>query len=221
MQLARFRARFGAPWTSARHGQRERILSNTTSARLIGAGAAVVIAAGALAVGASATQAAPPKKNTDTAPVLVDATGAAVTGVVDIPNGTSVIRLVDGGLWRFSTVGKFEGSTQGGQVAFIDAECSVPVLVNGDFGDDPSAPLYQAPVAMSAVSRAPQQPQEITAAFVADGAAQSGTVYTTHWLDGTCIGPVLDHAGNIATVNYYPATEITIPADLPGPLSFK
>lgn len=188
--------------------------------RTIAPGTAIVAATAGLLLlaSATATQAAPPNKSTSTSPTLVDATGAPVSGVVDIPGGTSVIRLVDGGLWRFSTLGEFQGDTQAGKVAYLDAACTVPVLVNGDFGDDASTPLYNAPVAMSAVER---KDRTITHAYVAGGPAQSGTVFTTNWLTGTCEGPALDNAGNVATVNYYPATEIALPADLPGPLAFK
>jgi hypothetical protein len=187
--------------------------------KTVASGAAIAaVAAGAfLLASAPATQAAPPSK-TPSAPILVDATGAAVSGVVDIPGGTSVIRIVDGGMWRFNTLGEFQGDTQAATVAYLDATCTVPVLVNGDLGDDASAPLYHAPVAMSAVKRVDRT---ITHAYVVDGGSQSGTVFTTNWLDGTCQGPALDQQGNTAKVNYYPAMEIPIPANLPGPLNFK
>lgn len=197
-------------------------MGKTATGRLAGAAITVAaVAAGAVLIAAPATEAAPRHKLTSTEPALVDATGTPVDGVVDIPGGTSVIRLVDGVLFRFDMWGRAGAAVGNAEVAYKDAACSPNqgVLVNSDVWDDPTTPLYEPPITMGASVRDWAGDRSIIAAYAPTGEeAQSGQLYGKRQ-SGECVAFV-DFGGSPATTNYYPAEQIPLPADLPGPLSF-
>jgi hypothetical protein len=190
------------------------------------AGAVAVIAAGTFVLtSATASQAAPPHKNSTL--TLVDANGVPVPDVVTVKDNGDFVRFIEGALFNYRNTGEF--STAGdGLVAYKDSSCTQPVLVNGDVWDDSSMPLWEPPLAMSASVRDMQaQGAPITAVYVPVGEPQSATLWANSHANHPGTAPSCDpliginQNGDWVPTPHYDAKQIPVPADVAGPISFK
>jgi hypothetical protein len=189
-----------------------------------GKSAVLLVAAGAVvgaATGAALTSAAAPAPEVTStvpagAPLLEDASGAPVSGVLRATD-EAVLRWVDGGMWISAPSGELLHTVGGGMIAYTDADCTDRVLVNSDVWQKPTQPLFNAPAGMNALDRDWARDGSISAAYVALGQPQTGELWGRKQ-GGPC-EPFVDQSGARATSHYYAAQEIPVPADLPGPLT--